>query len=245
LLTPKQAAEILCVTAQTVKKYIYSGRLPSVKTAGGHQRVRESEVRALLQPSEFSEEELELHPYLEVIRSLVGLVEELHDTFEPGHGERVAARARSLAKQLGMSPEEQEEVWIGGLLHDVGKLRLDRQVLRKDGKLTRAEFSHVKQHPDFGGEILGDIHEWGESLSEMVRHHHERPDGKGYPDGLGGDDIPLAAKIITIAEAYDSMRSQAAYREALSHEQAIEEVLAGRGTFYDERLADTFVESMS
>ena len=143
-----------------------------------------------------------------------------------------------------MAPEEQEQVWLGGLLHDVGKLRLDPEVLRKEGRLTRAEFSQVKQHPAYGGEILGDVREL-HGLSEMVRHHHERPDGKGYPDGLEADEIPLAAKIIAIAEAYDSMCSHAAYREPLPREQALDEVLAGRGTFYDERLTDAFVETLS
>jgi len=245
LLTPKQAAEALCVTAQTVKKYIYSGRLPSVKTPGGHHRVRESDVRALLQPSEFTQEEerLDLHPHLEIIRSLVGIIEELRDTFEPGHGERVARRARSLAANLGLSSEEQEQIWIGGLLHDVGKLRLDPDVLRKEGRLTRSERSHVKQHSIYGGEILGDVRQL-QGLSDMVRHHHERLDGNGYPDGLEGDEIPLAAQIIAIAEAYDSMLSRAAYREPLPTDDAVEEVLSGRGTFYDERLTDAFVATL-
>lgn len=244
LLTPKRAAELLCVTGQTVKKYIYAGRLRSVTTPGGHHRVREADVRALLKPSEFADGRSVTDPNLEVVRSLVRIIEELHDTFQPGHGERVAEHARSLARQLGMSHEDQKQVWLGALLHDVGKLRLDPQLLRKEGRLTRAEFRQVKQHPVYGGEILGDTREL-QGLTEMIRHHHERQDGKGYPDGLGGDEIPIAAKIIAIAEAYDSMCSQAAYREPLSPQQAVAEVVAGSGSFYDERLAGNFAEMVS
>ena len=243
MLTPKRAAELLCVTAQTVKKYIYSGRLPSVTTPGGHHRIRESDVRALLKPSDFTSAAQAANPYLDLIRSLVRVIEELHDSFKPGHGERVAGHARALARRLGLPQEEQDQVWLGGLLHDVGKLHLDPRLLRKEGALTPGERDEIQQHPLYGSQLLGDI-QGLEGAAVMVRHHHERQDGTGYPDGLAGEAIPLPAKIISLAEAYDSMCSQAPYRAALSPRQAVAEVLAGSGTFFDERLTADFVEML-
>jgi excisionase family DNA binding protein len=248
LISPKRAAEILAVTQQTVKKYIYDGRLPSATTPGGHHRVRESDVRALLKPSQPDVRregtDAVRAPLLEVVRCLVAVIEQLCDTFEPGHGQRVADRARAVARQMGMSQQDQGQVWLAGLLHDVGKLMVDPQLLRKAGRLTVDEFRKVQQHPVHSGEILGNMRELAE-LTRMVRHHHERVDGRGYPDGLCGDEIPAAARIIGIAEAYDSMTSRAAYREALSPGDAMGHVLAGAGTVYDRDLVASFVRTVN
>jgi PAS domain S-box-containing protein len=178
------------------------------------------------------------------VDALVRALEQLCDTFEPGHGARVADLARALAERLGLDAEERERVWLGGLLHDVGKLMLSPELLRKPGALTPTEFEEVKRHPLHGGEILGAA-EGLREITEMVLHHHERIDGNGYPDGLEGDDIPLAAQIIAIAEAYDSMCSNATYRAELPREQALEELLGGIGTFFDERLVRRFAESLN
>jgi len=251
LITPKQAAGILAVTPQTVKKYIYSGRLPSSVTPGGHHRVRESAVRALLTPScpadETAAPEIPANgqnPHLGIMRSLVLVIEQLFDTFEPGHGMRVANHARALARKLGLGHEEQEKTWLAGLLHDVGKLMVDHDLLRKEGRLTDQELIEVRQHSVHGGRILGDVGERRE-VAAAVRHHHERHDGSGYPDGLAGEDIPTAARIIGIAEAYDSMRSDAAYREAMPHDTALAEVVSGAGTAHDPLLVAGFVQTVN
>jgi len=184
------------------------------------------------------------HPTVAAVDALVQALEQLCDTFEPGHGARVADLARALAERLGLNAEERERIWLGGLLHDVGKLMLSPELLQKPGALTPTEFEEVKRHPLHGGEILGAAEEL-QDITEMVLHHHERIDGTGYPDGLEGDDIPLAAQIIAIAEAYDSMCSKAAYRAELPREQALEELLGGVGTFFDERLVRRFAESLN
>lgn len=245
LLNPKKAAELLAVTPQTIKKYIYTGKLKSVTTPGGHHRVRESDVLALLTPSQPSAEPgPPADSHLEIIGALVSIIEDLHDTFERGHGRRVASTARRLAENLGMSHEEQDEIWLAGLLHDVGKLMIAPRVLRKAGRLTEGELDQVRQHPLYGEQILGDVRQL-QRLTDMVVQHHERHDGNGYPQGLEGGQISAGAKIIAIAEAYDSMTSEAAYRSALPPERALAEVVAGAGTVYDPQVVASFVPMVS
>jgi len=240
LLTPKQAGELLRVAPGTVKNYIYRGQLRSVLTPGGHHRVRESDVRALLQPSAVGSPPGTREPYLELIRSLIRVVEEMHDTFQAGHGERVADRARLLAQRLKLGRREQKRVWLAGLLHDVGKLWVDPRVLRKEGRLTRRERQLIQQHPVHGSELVGAI-EGMEELALLIRHHHEREDGSGYPDGLAGADIPTEAKIVAVAETYESMCSPAVFRAAFSPQEAVAKMQAGGCTFYDERLTTDFL----
>jgi excisionase family DNA binding protein len=269
LLTIRQVADVFQVTPQTVKKYIYEGRLPSVRTPGGHHRIRRSDVEgflrgglasAILEPSVSREGLVEVvralvrlmnsRPREKAVRdalsgvvgSLVRIIEELYDTFEPGHGERVAGYAGRLAGELGMPDGEGERLRLAALLHDVGKLMLDRRVLKKRGRLTPSEYGQVKLHPVYGEEILSGGRELTE-LSKMIRHHHERRDGSGYPDGLSGADIPMPAQILSIAESYDSMRSRSAYREGMTHVRAADELLTHAGTLYNEELVTRFLET--
>lgn len=162
------------------------------------------------------------------------------DHYTSGHSQRVAHWGREIAKQIGMSPEKVEEVYFGGILHDIGKIGIEDEILNKKGKLTPEEYDKIKQHTVIGYEIIkqaGMFHE----LLPAIRSHHERIDGKGYPDGLVGNKIPLIARILAISDAFDAMVADRPYRKGLPVEEALQEIRRGAGTQFDEELASYFI----
>jgi putative nucleotidyltransferase with HDIG domain len=136
------------------------------------------------------------------------------DQYTAGHSAAVAIYARDIAQRMGLSEENQELVHLCGLVHDIGKIGLPAGLLEKPGPLTLEERRHMEQHPEIGERILRNVDDYSE-IADIVRSHHERIDGMGYPDGLPGEDIPLLARIIGVADAYDAMTSDRPYREAL------------------------------
>ncbi len=159
------------------------------------------------------------------------------DRYTSGHSKRVAEYARMLAKRMGMSEEEQEEIYRAGLLHDIGKIRIPVEIINKAGKLTDEEYNIIKIHPVTGYNILRGIA--GNSLIALAaKYHHERYDGKGYPNGLEGETIPLAARILAVADTYDAMTSNRSYRKALPQEVVRSEIEKGRGTQFDPDIAE-------
>ncbi len=168
------------------------------------------------------------------------------DQYTRGHSERVAFISKWIAEQLagveGLDQELIHKVYLAGLLHDIGKMGVDEVVLRKQGKLTDDEFARIKEHPTIGAGILGGIKQMLEIVPGVLSHH-ERCDGKGYPNGLKGEQIPLIAKIISLADSFDAMTSKRTYREALTLEQALEEVRKGLGTQFDEKIGRVFLQS--
>jgi putative nucleotidyltransferase with HDIG domain len=136
------------------------------------------------------------------------------DQYTAGHSAAVAIYARDIAGRMGLSDEQQELVHLCGLVHDIGKIGLPAGLLEKPGPLTLEERRHMEQHSEIGERILRNVDDYSE-IADIVRSHHERIDGMGYPDGLPGDDIPLLARIIGVADAYDAMTSDRPYREAL------------------------------
>jgi putative nucleotidyltransferase with HDIG domain len=136
------------------------------------------------------------------------------DQYTAGHSAAVAIYARDIAQRMGLSEESQELVHLCGLVHDIGKIGLPAGLLEKPGPLTLEERRHMEQHPEIGERILRNVDDYSE-IADIVRSHHERIDGMGYPDGLHGEDIPLLARIIGVADAYDAMTSDRPYREAL------------------------------
>jgi hypothetical protein len=161
------------------------------------------------------------------------------DSYTQGHSERVALVARMLAEASGMEPATIERVYISGLLHDVGKIGVPEAVLCKPGQLTRDEFELIKQHPSIGARILADIRQMHD-LVPGVLSHHERWDGRGYPQELAGESIPLFGRLIGLADAFDAMSSNRTYRDALPHEQVMAEIRRNAGTQFDPALADLF-----
>ncbi len=158
------------------------------------------------------------------------------DAYTNGHSERVADYSREIAKRYGYGEDRQEEIYMMGLLHDVGKIGVPDQVINKQGKLTDEEYEQIKKHPLKGAEILTIISEIPK-LVTGARWHHERFDGRGYPDGLKGEEIPEEARIIAVADAYDAMTSHRSYRDILPQEVVKGEIEKGMGTQFDEKFA--------
>ncbi len=159
------------------------------------------------------------------------------DRYTHGHSSRVAQYSRMIAKDAGRSDEECEQIYFAALLHDVGKIGIPNTIINKDGRLTDEEFAKIKLHPLFGSQILSRIHQSPE-LQVGARSHHERYDGKGYPDGLAGEDIPEIARIIGVADAYDAMTSKRSYRDPLPQERVRGEIAGGSGTQFDPKFAE-------
>jgi len=154
------------------------------------------------------------------------------DKYTKGHSSRVAEYSKKIAEQAGKNPQECEEIYYAALLHDVGKIGISRSILNKNGKLTNEEYEVIKEHPDIGAQILSSISE-SPYLSIGARSHHERYDGRGYPQGLKGDDIPEIARIIAVADAYDAMTSSRSYRETIPQQVVREEFVKCLGTQFD------------
>lgn len=173
---------------------------------------------------------------MQIVTALSGAID-AKDTYTNGHSTRVADYSREIARRLGLSEKEQDDIYMMGLLHDVGKIGVPDAIINKPAKLTDEEFSIIKQHPIMGAEILKNITEFPK-LSTGARWHHERYDGKGYPDGIAGDEIPLEARIIAIADAYDAMSSRRSYRDVLPQLQIYSEVQKGKGTQFDPAFAE-------
>jgi putative nucleotidyltransferase with HDIG domain len=166
--------------------------------------------------------------YLSTITSLARTIE-AKDPYTGGHTERVAEYALMLAKELGFSEEALQAVEVGAVIHDIGKIGIPDRILLKPGRLDSDEFAEMRRHPEISSYILDEL-DLPTVVRDMARNHHERFDGKGYPDGLKGDEIPLAARILTVADAFDAMTSDRPYRRALSQEVAAAEIRRNAGT---------------
>jgi len=158
------------------------------------------------------------------------------------HSSTVARYAAAIAAQLGLPGDSVERVRIAGLLHDVGKVGIPDSILLKPGKLTDEEWTEMRRHPEIGARIiaspgLADVREW-------VLRHHERPDGRGYPDGLQRSQIPIEARILSVADAYEAMTADRPYRRALSESTARSEILSGRGSQFDDDVVDAFLSHL-
>lgn len=168
---------------------------------------------------------------------------EAKDEYTRGHSYRVAEYAAMIAAELGWTPEEIQELKHAAYLHDIGKIGIPDQILNKPSKLTDDEYNLIKQHPVIGAEILKDI-TFIPHIIEVARSHHERYDGKGYPDGIGGTDIPIHARIVSMADSYDAMNSRRIYRNALPQAMIRDEIVKNRGTQFDPKIADVFLHLM-
>jgi putative nucleotidyltransferase with HDIG domain len=183
-------------------------------------------ARALLRQLD----ELELHNQ-ETIFAFVRAID-ARDPNTARHSEQVAAYSAALATALGLGVQSVERIRQAALLHDVGKLGLERSVLQKPGLLTPAEWDQVREHPALSAHIISRVRRFA-SFVPGAHHHHERFDGTGYPGGLMGDEIPLDARIIAVADAYEAMTSDRAYRPALAREEALARLMDGAGTQFD------------
>lgn len=183
----------------------------------------------------------ELEDARNVIFSLA-ITLDFNDPYTHGHSQRVSNLAVKLAALLGLSHQEQNNIKDAGLLHDIGKIAVDKGVLHKAGTLNGIEYDHVKQHPLVGEKICSPL-KFAKPLLPMIRSHHERLNGSGYPDGLIGNNIPLGARIIGIIDLYDALTSARPYRRGMPHATALEimKLEAGKG-YWDKEILMIFVE---
>ena len=176
-----------------------------------------------------------------LLHSLTSAVD-AKDAYTCGHSERVALLSRHLAQEIGLSESDVEQIYMAGLLHDVGKIGVPESVLQKTGKLTSEEFEQMKKHPQIGAKILQDVKQI-KKIIPGVLHHHERYDGTGYPSGLSGSAIPLMGRIICLADSFDAMTSNRTYRTALPLEVALAEIRRCAGVHFDPELAAVFLRT--
>ncbi len=180
---------------------------------------------------------------MQIVQTLSGAID-AKDTYTNGHSTRVADYSREIARRSGYTEKEQDEIYMMGLLHDVGKIGIPEAIINKPARLTDEEYAQIKTHPLVGARILKNISEFPQ-LAVGARWHHERYDGKGYPDGLAGEDIPQNARIIAIADAYDAMSSRRSYRDVLPQQHIYEELEKGKGTQFDPVFTEVMLQMIS
>jgi HD-GYP domain-containing protein (c-di-GMP phosphodiesterase class II) len=222
---PAKDAELPSVHAQLVVFARELGQLYAV------ERRRTKDLKRALDNLEES--------YLATMTSLARVVE-AKDANTRGHLDRTTAYGVALAGRIDGDLAERPELAHGFFLHDIGKVGIPEQILCKSGPLNDDEWSVMRRHPTIGAQIVTPIRFLSGSV-EVIQHHHERVDGRGYPDGLKGEEIPLAARIFSIADTFDAMTSDRPYRDALAVDRALEEIRAGAGTQFDPDVVEEFL----
>ena len=185
-------------------------------------------------------EEILKNEYRSTIKSLSELIE-MKNPYTRVHSKQVAKYAVMIAKEMGFSERELEVIEQAALIHDIGKVGISDTILNKPAKLTEEEYEIIKQHPVLGVRALKHMRLLQTEVA-MIKHHHERWDGKGYPDGLKGEEIPLVARILGVADAFDAMTSDRAYRQAHTREYALNELKTGSGAQFDPKVVEAFVK---
>src|SRR5437764_816150 len=162
-------------------------------------------------------------------------------TYASGRSERLAKLAGGCAERMGLSRDEAAAVRLGAILHDVRKIGIPDRILRQSMALTEDEMAWMRRHPQIGADIIGPV-EGLHHVAPLIRHHHEKFDGTGYPKGLKGEDIPLGSRIISVADAFEAMVADRIYRPSLGLNKALEEIKTGRGSHFDPRVVDAFLD---
>ena len=200
------------------------------------------EIKRINDELEETNEKLE-QAYLESVQTLRYTVE-AKDTYTRGHSDRVSEFSVLIGRKLGLPEEQLKILRIGGLFHDIGKIGIPDSILQKEAKLTDDEYSEIKNHPSIGAHILGAASIF-KDIIPIVKHHHERYDGRGYPSGLAGEDIPYLARITAVADTFDAMTSKRSYRDALDLQYVKEEFEKCKGTQFDPQIAEVFINILN
>lgn len=184
--------------------------------------------------------DIEAKMMTEVNMALANAIE-AKDSYTRGHSERLAKLAGACAERMGLAPEEIGAVKLGAILHDVGKIGIPDRILRQSMALTEDEMAWMRRHPQIGADIIAPV-EGLHHVAPLIRHHHEKWDGTGYPSGLKGEEIPLGSRIISVADAFEAMVADRIYRPSLGLAKAMEEIKASTGTHFDPKVVDVFVD---
>ncbi|MEF3693003.1 MAG: HD domain-containing phosphohydrolase [Acholeplasmataceae bacterium] len=242
--TPKEKAQSLLDTVKIrLQKRLINGMNVTV-SYGIATKIENEDINLILKEAE---DDMYAHKLFEVtsqrnetIRTILQTLYEKNPR-EKEHSDRVSNICLSIGEKLGMQSNELNMLKAISVLHDIGKIAIDDQILNKPGKLNDNEWESIKRHPEIGYRILSSSPEYI-SIAEDILYHHERYDGKGYPRGLKGEEIPIRARIITIADSFDAMVSDRPYRKALSNEKALSEIKRCAGTQFDPKIAELFIE---
>jgi putative nucleotidyltransferase with HDIG domain len=229
--------------AEAMSEMARTGQLQSdFQTAGGGREVRliEETLRALTISLEESQRARE-RSYVEAVGAVVTAAD-ARDHETSGHSFRVALYAAALARGMGIHGEELKAIEWGALLHDVGKMVVPDEILRKMGPLTDSEWHIMKQHPGWGFDMLADVSFLQPAVLDIIYCHHEGWDGSGYPRGLAGESIPLSARIFAVVDTYDAITSDRPYRRARSHQTAVNELQRVSGQQLDPQVVEAFRE---
>ena len=200
------------------------------------------EIKQINEKLEDSKEQLE-QAYLDMVETLRYTVE-AKDSYTRGHSDRVSEYSVLIGEKLGLSEEQIKTLRIGGLFHDIGKIGIPDSILLKPAKLTDDEYSQIKNHPSIGAHILGSAVIF-KDIIPIVKHHHERYDGNGYPSRLKGEEIPYMARIAAVADTFDAMTSRRSYRGPIDIEHVKEEIKRCEGTQFDPKIAEAFLEILN
>lgn len=218
--------------------------LPLIRAAENDLfRAKSSQGKARLYQSILSEIcALKIKEAFPTLQTLVALIN-TKDRYTYGHSERVMSYALALAERLNLPEEDKDALRYGSYLHDLGKIEIESSLLNKDGPLNKEEWEIMKTHPVWGSELVRPLI-FFQKIALILRYHHENYDGSGYPDGLKGEDIPLLARIVRLADSFDAMTTDRPYRKGLTFEEAGEELKRYTGIFYDPQLVDPFLEAI-
>lgn len=164
------------------------------------------------------------------------------DSYTANHSENVARYSKLIAQEMGYTGKQVENIFNGGLLHDIGKIGVPEAILTKPSRLTSTEFDKIKEHPEIGYRILNIVSAFKKGgILDIVLYHHERVDGKGYPKGLRGEEIPLKAQVVAVADAFDAMTTTRTYREGKNLEDAVDEINKNTGSQFDKKVVNAFI----
>jgi putative nucleotidyltransferase with HDIG domain len=244
--TEFKTRNIICVPVKVKEKIV--GVLEAVNKQGGGRFDKEdlSLFTSLADQAAIALDNSRLYRELEEMffqtaDSLADAIEQ-RDPYTGGHTQRVTLYSQAIAKYLQLNPLERKWLKIASVLHDIGKIGIEDKILKKPARLNLDEFDLIKHHSDIGAKIIEHIRQLKEIIPG-VKYHHEQLDGKGYPDGLKGEEIPLIAKIVAVADTYDAMTTDRPYRKAMEKEVAIEELKRCSGTQLDQRVVEAFIQA--